>query len=128
MTTRKPAAPKLVAVPASTPAPAAAAPKPAPRRRTAQPRPAKAGDIGPLASPAGIEGHAVANAVDAAQQMRLAAMRDLLSGVADEESMALLKALLKERRLAAALLLRFFTSVITSMFRTHVIIEFFDLK
>jgi polyphosphate kinase 2 len=103
MTTRKTAAPKLVAVPAA--APAAPAPKtaarPVPRQRTAKPRPAKAGDIGPTASPAGIETHAVTEAVDAAQQMRLAAMRDLISGVPAEESAALLKALLNERRLAA---------------------------
>jgi polyphosphate kinase 2 len=86
MTPRKP-------VPASPAKPVARKPRP----RT---RPAAAGDIGPLNSPARIETHVVTEASDAVQGKRLAAMRDLLSGAPDEEAVALLRGLLKEKRLA----------------------------
>jgi polyphosphate kinase len=81
--------------------PATTAKKPTPARRTPRPRirPAKAGDIGPLNSPERIEAHAVVESADAAQGKRLAAMRDILSGAPREEAVALLKGLLKERRM-----------------------------
>ncbi len=60
----------------------------------------KAGDTGPTNSPARMESFIVGEAVDAAQEARLAAMRDLLAGVPPEESMALLKALVKQQRIA----------------------------
>jgi polyphosphate kinase 2 len=63
-------------------------------------RAAKSGDIGPLNPPARIETHAVVQASDSAQSKRLAAMRDLLSGAPHEEAVALLKGMLKEKRLA----------------------------
>ncbi len=65
-----------------------------------RPRLASAGDIGPLRPPERIETHAVVEASDAAQGKRLAAMRDILSGVPHEEAVALLKGLLKEKRIA----------------------------
>jgi len=92
MTSRKSAAP----VPATT-KPASAKP-PAPRRAT-RPRAAKAGDIGPTASAAGIESHAIAEAIDAAQEARLAAMRDIIAGAPNGEAVALLKALLKQQEM-----------------------------
>jgi polyphosphate kinase 2 len=63
-------------------------------------RAAKSGDIGPLNPPARIEAHAVVQASDAAQGKRLSAMRDLLSGAPHEEAVALLKGMLKEKKLA----------------------------
>ena len=77
--------------------PAAAAATPS--RRKAAPRPAKAGDTGPTASAAGIESFAVTQAVDAAQEARLEAMRDIISGAPTEEASALLKSLLKQQRM-----------------------------
>ncbi|MCX8085271.1 MAG: polyphosphate kinase 2 [Rhodocyclaceae bacterium] len=63
------------------------------------PRPVSAGDIGPTDSQAHIEAHAVSEAVDAAQTARLAAMRDLLSGLEPKEARSLLRVLLKEKQL-----------------------------
>jgi polyphosphate kinase 2 len=95
---RKPVAPKVAA--AAVAGKTAAKPR-APRRAAVErPRPASAGDTGPIASPAQVERFAVAEATDAAQDARLAAMRDLISGVAPEESRRLLRTLLKEQRLA----------------------------
>ncbi|MDD5249578.1 MAG: polyphosphate kinase 2 [Rhodocyclaceae bacterium] len=91
MTSRKP----------TPPAAAASAPQTAAPRRTGRARPAAAGDIGPTASAAGIESHAVGEAVDAAQQARIAAMRDLIAGAPNGEALGLLKALLKEQRMAS---------------------------
>jgi len=85
--TRKPATSKPVAAKTSAP------------RRKAGPRPSAAGDIGPIASAAGIESFAVGQAVDAAQEARLEAMRDIISGASTEEASALLKSLLKQQRL-----------------------------
>jgi len=59
-----------------------------------------AGDIGPTGSSESIENFAIVQAVDAAQQVRLNAMRDLLSGIDDEEAITLLRSLLKEKRAA----------------------------
>ena len=66
-------------------------------RAVRKPRPAADGDIGPARGNA-VEGFAVAEAVDAAQEARLAAMRDLISGAPLGEAAALLKTLLREQR------------------------------
>ncbi len=99
---QKPAAPTKPAV-KPAPAKAVAAKKPAPRaaRGKEAPRPAVAGDIGPISSQAGIETNTVTQAVDAALEARMEAMRDIISGAPAEESAALLKALLKQQRAAA---------------------------
>jgi polyphosphate kinase 2 (PPK2 family) len=81
------------------PAPASPA-KSVARKPRPRIRPAVAGDIGPLNSPTRIETHVVTEASDAVQGKRLAAMRDLLSGAQEEEAVALLRGLLKEKRLA----------------------------
>ena len=70
--------------------------KPASRR----PRTVKAGDTGPTDRPQHIEAFAVTQASAAAQQARLAALRDILSGAPPEEAIALTKALLKQLRMA----------------------------
>jgi polyphosphate kinase 2 len=84
-----------------TPAPPATATATPTRRTRARPRPAKAGDIGPVSPPERIESHAITEASDAAQQARLTAVRDILSGAPAEEGLAILRSLLKERRMAA---------------------------
>jgi polyphosphate kinase 2 len=78
------------------------APHPRPARRSAaKPRPTAAGDTGPtIAAPQRIEAFVIAQAVDAAQQARIAAMRDLVSGTPAEESHRLLRTLLREQKLA----------------------------
>jgi len=94
---------KTAAKPAAKSPAKAAAPKPAKprvRRAAAQPRPAAAGDIGPIGSQAAIEANVVGQGVDAAQQARLAAMRDIVSGTTQEESRRLLRNLLREQKLA----------------------------
>ena len=59
------------------------------------------GDIGPVASQPGIETFAVGQAVEAAQEARLAAMRDIISGAPSGEVTALLSTLLRQQRTAA---------------------------
>jgi polyphosphate kinase 2 len=93
-TTRKPVTARSVA--AGQPAAA----RPAAKPRPPKPRPATAGDTGPTSSPERIEAFAVTQAVDAAQQGRLSAVRDILSGAPDDESTAILKSLLKQQRMA----------------------------
>ncbi|HLO61753.1 MAG TPA: polyphosphate kinase 2 [Azonexus sp.] len=61
------------------------------------------GDVPPVLTPPAIEGFTVHGAVDAAQELRLGAMRDVISGIPVEESVALLKGLLKQQRMAAGL-------------------------
>jgi polyphosphate kinase 2 len=96
---RKPAAKPAASVKPKVTSKPAAKPR-APRRTPAQPRPASAGDIGPIASQVKIEANVVGQAVDAAQQARLAAMRDIVSGTTAEESQRLLRNLLREQKLA----------------------------
>jgi len=67
--------------------------------RTTRTRRVASGDIGPIDSQAHIETNAVGQAVDAAQQARLAAVRDLLSGLEPKEARSLLRVLLKEKQL-----------------------------
>ena len=111
MTTRKTKPPRPAAKPspapkavrtakAATKAKVATAAKTAARKPRAAARSTKSGDIGPTHSAAGIESFAVGQAVDAAQEARLEAMRDILSGTPVEESSVLLKSLLKQQRLA----------------------------
>jgi polyphosphate kinase 2 len=99
MATRKPTPRK----PAATP-PAInkrrSAPRAATTPRTPRPRPAASGDVVPTSSPERIESIAVTEASDAAQQLRLTAVRDILSGAPTEESTAILKSLLKQQRMA----------------------------
>ncbi|MBL8417134.1 MAG: polyphosphate kinase 2 [Dechloromonas sp.] len=77
------------------------APVSKPRAPARRPRQVAKGDIAPSATPAGIEGFAVHVAVDAAQESKMGAMRDVLAGVPVEESVALLKGLLKQQRMMA---------------------------
>lgn len=58
------------------------------------------GDIGPTDSQARIEANVVTQGVDAAQQARLAAMRDIASGTTPGEARGLLRTLLKEQQLS----------------------------
>ena len=51
-------------------------------RRTARPRRAAAGDISPSLTPEGIETHVVAEAVEAAQQSKITAVKDILEHAA----------------------------------------------
>jgi polyphosphate kinase 2 len=71
-----------------------------PRRPSRAPRAASAGDIGPTGTAEKIEEFAVGQAADAAQEARLAAMRDIISGTGKEEARGLLRGLLKEQQLA----------------------------
>ena len=57
------------------------------------------GDIPPTTTQAGIEGFVVHAAVDGAQESKLGAMRDVIAGLPADDSLALLKALLKEQRM-----------------------------
>ncbi|GAB1392265.1 polyphosphate kinase 2 [Rhodocyclaceae bacterium] len=87
--TRRPAAKKT-----TTAAPATS------RRPAAKARPVSAGDIGPTSSLEKIESNVVSQSVDAAQQARLAAMRDIVSGTTADEARGLLRGLLKEQQLS----------------------------
>ena len=79
---------------ASPRAAVAAAPKKAGRQR-----PVAAGDIAPTLTPEGIEGFAVAAAVDGAQESKMGAMRDVIAGMPADEKVALLRDLLKQQGL-----------------------------
>jgi polyphosphate kinase 2 len=70
-----------------------------PRRPSRAPRAASAGDIGPTGTADKIEAFAVGQATDAAQEARLAAMRDIISGTGKAEASGLLRGLLKEQQL-----------------------------
>ncbi len=88
---------KVVARVAALPATPAVAVK---RRR--KPRAAAAGDTGPVASQPGIETYAVGQAVEAAQEARLSAMRDIISGAPAGEAAGLLKTLLRQQRVVGS--------------------------
>src|SRR5574343_560581 len=77
----------------SSPTTASSPVNPNPARRVAQ------GDVSPSLTVAGIEGFVVQGALDGAQETRLGALRDVLQGMPEEESIALLKGLLKEQRM-----------------------------
>ncbi len=72
-----------------------------PKARASRQRPVAKGDIAPSMTPAGIEGFSVHVAVDAAQESKMGAMRDVIAGVPVEESVALLKSLLRQQRMTA---------------------------
>ena len=72
--------------------------EPPPRRRQ---RLVAAGDVPPVLTPPAIEGFTVGAAVDAAQEAKMAALRDVITGMPVEESAALLKSLLKQQRMTA---------------------------
>ena len=104
--TRMPAAAKPASARPAAIKPAAAKPAAAKPVRTLpavrKTRVAARGDTGPTtAGEPGIENFAVTEAVDAAQEARLAAMRDLISGAPLGEASALLKALIREQRVRA---------------------------
>jgi polyphosphate kinase 2 len=94
MATRK----KPAAQPASpAAAPAAPTKKPrAPRRRQTS-----SGDIAPTLSAAGIERFAVQAAADSAEEAKMGALQDVIAGVPVDESVSLLKSLLKQQRMIA---------------------------
>jgi polyphosphate kinase len=70
-----------------------------PKAKTVRSRQAARGDIAPTTSAAGIEGFVVHAAVDGAQGTKMGVLRDVLAGVPVEESVSLLKGLLKEQRM-----------------------------
>lgn len=78
-----------------------AAPVSKPKAAARRPRQVVKGDIAPSTTPAGIEGFAVHAAVDGAQESKMGAMRDVIAGVPVDESVALLKGLLKQQRMLA---------------------------
>jgi polyphosphate kinase len=81
---------KIVAPSTETSTPRA----PAVRRRAAE-----KGDVAPSLTPDGIEGFSVHAAVDAAQEAKMAALRDILANSPDEEALLMLKSLLKQQRI-----------------------------
>ncbi|MBI2308998.1 MAG: polyphosphate kinase 2 [Rhodocyclales bacterium] len=91
--------------PAAAKAPVRTVAKPAaakPGGNAAPPvRRAASGDVAPRATAAGLEGFAVGEAVEAAQEARLAAMRDIVSGAPASEAATLLKTLQRQLRAAA---------------------------
>ena len=62
-----------------------------------------AGDVPPVLTPPAIEGYSVHASVDAAQGSKLGALHDVVAGMPIEESVALLKGVLKQQRMAAGL-------------------------
>ncbi len=80
---------------------AAATPKATTKTTGGRQRPASRGDVAPSQTPAGIEGFVTNAAVDGAQEVKMAAMRDILSGSSPDESRSLLRGLLKQQRIAA---------------------------
>ena len=77
----------------------AAAAKPAPR--PARQRQVLSGDVAPVLTEQGIEGFTVRAAVDGAQASKMGAMRDVIAGMPAEESVALLRGLLKQQGVMA---------------------------
>ncbi len=78
------------------PTPAVAA---APKTRTVRARQVARGDIPPTKTEAGIEKFVVHAAVDGAQGSKLGVMRDVIAGLPTDDSVALLKGLLREQRM-----------------------------
>ena len=74
------------------------------RKNAARPprqRAVASGDVPPTLTPKGIEGFTVTTAVDAAQESKLGAMRDVISSMPPEESVALLRGLLRQQGIEA---------------------------
>ncbi len=74
------------------------APRPAPARRA---RPVARGDVAPSKTPDGIENFAVNAATGSARDAKLSALRDVVAGLPVEESVSLLRGLLKQQGEAA---------------------------
>ena len=72
--------------------------------RAARERAVARGDVPPNLTPGGIEQFSVGAAVDASQEAKIAALRDVVAGVPVEESVAMLKGLLKQQRMAVGVL------------------------
>ena len=66
--------------------------KTAPRQRSVA-----EGDIPPNLSKQGIEGFAVSAAINGAQESKIGAMRDVIAGMPLDESVAMLRGLLKQQ-------------------------------
>ena len=64
-------------------------------------RPVAEGDVSPSTTRAGLEQFVVRGAIEGAQETKLGALRDVIAGVPLDESVALIKGLLKERRMLA---------------------------
>ena len=88
---------KKNSVTTAQPSPAPSTKKPA--ARPVRPREAAKGDVPPSLSAPGIEGFTVNAAVDGAQESKMGAMQDVIAGMPMDESMALLKALVKQQRM-----------------------------
>ena len=80
----------------NSPKPAVTAAKKTTARSTRQ-RPVDSGDIPPNLSQQGIEGFAVSAAVDGAQEAKIGAMRDVIAGMPLDDSVAMLRGLLKQQ-------------------------------
>ncbi|MDR2188506.1 MAG: polyphosphate kinase 2 [Azonexus sp.] len=87
----------------AAPAPAKTAPVKAAPARSAAPRQrlAERGDIAPQLTPDGIENFTVRGAANGAEGKKQGALQDILAGIPAEESVALLKGLLKQQRMKA---------------------------
>ena len=70
-----------------------------PPSRSVRQRAVTRGDVPPVLTAPGIEGFTVHAAVDAAQESKMGAMQDVIAGMPVDESMALLKSLLKQQRM-----------------------------
>jgi len=68
-----------------------------PAARPARQRAVASGDIAPRLTQEGIEGFTVNAAVDGAQESKMGAMRDVMAGMPPEESLALLRGLLRQQ-------------------------------
>ncbi len=85
----------------TAPTPQNAASAPAAHGASPRRRPVVLGDIAPQLSAAGIEGFTVQAAAEGAQETKMGALQDVITGLPAEESIALLKGLLKQQRIAA---------------------------
>ena len=85
----------------TTPEPKIAATAEKPSPRAARRRKVASGDVPPRLTEQGIEGFTVRAAVDGAQESKLGAMRDVIAGMPPEESVALLRGLLRQQGVVA---------------------------
>jgi polyphosphate kinase len=72
-----------------------------PAARAVRRRRVASGDIPPVLTPQAIEGFTIGAAVDAAQESKMGVMRDVIAGMPAEESVALLRGLLKQQGIIA---------------------------
>jgi polyphosphate kinase 2 len=86
-----------------TPPKTIAAAEAKPAVRAVRRRRVASGDVPPVLTEQGIEGFTVRAAVDGAQAAKMGAMRDVIAGMPPEESVALLRGLLKQQGLSAEL-------------------------